>query len=145
MEGSQKIGVIVFLAIGVVLLGIAGLLARNEYAFQTRAVPVVGSVLSVADARTDKGVLFYRGVIEWPGLDGQKHQMETTSDTLGELQQGATMNLLADPRDPKVARFDSKMGRWPAPAILGAIGAVFSFIALRVARQAMSASKKRSA
>lgn len=136
---SQRIGIAIFLGIGIVLLTIAGFIARSAVALEARAVPVEGVVVGLDDAWDANRDPYFVARVEWTRPDGRKLEHRMTSQSAGTYQKGQRVELLFDPEDPEVPQGTGFGGRWVAVTILGFIGIVFAGIAVSVWRKPRSA------
>ncbi len=130
---TQRIGTLVFLAIGLGLFAGVTLMVRSSNAFHARAIPVSGVVLEVADFRNQTGDLSYRVIFEWTAPDGQKRQSNLYAQTEDAYSVGEKLSLLIDPQSPDAPPVGAGRGNlWLAVGILGILGVGFAGIAIKV-------------
>jgi hypothetical protein len=126
------VGTILFLVIGVALLGVTATVLQSTISFLTRTTPVEGVIVEVGEARSVHGEPVSTAVVEWSGPDGQKHQQTTVSDGSFVYTPGQKLPLRFDPANPANAQGDNPGSRWFGVAILAALGIAFTTIAVRV-------------
>lgn len=127
---SQAIGVTVFAIIGVGLLSFAATLHFKQAAFLDRSELGEGRVQSVSETRSDSGDRQWRVTVGWKDPAGVDRTFDKWSVNLGEYETNQLVVFRYDKSDPTDVR--ALQGSNMASALLGSMGAVFLFIAIRV-------------
>jgi len=135
---SQRVGILIFLVIGLSLLGGAAALVVRNRNFEARSIATQAKVISVGKAQKPDGTFQYHGTATWSDRDGHAHPYEVYSESAGSYVEGQVLALRYDPGDPYDVRSDSPSY---AGLVLGAIGLVFTGIAARAAVQELRAKK----
>jgi hypothetical protein len=137
---AQRIGVTVFAIIGVGLMSFAGWLHMRRAAFLDHSALGEGRVQFVAETRSQEGDRQWRVTIGWKDPAGVERTFDRSSVNLGEYESNQLVVFRYDTSDPTDVRA-LEGGEVPV-VLLGAMGAVFLFIAVRVivtSRRAKSA------
>jgi hypothetical protein len=129
--GTQRLGAVIFLVLGLGMMSVSGLLLKSQRDFLARAQSAQGRVVSVTDVRNNQGELSYRATVEWTAPDGTVRSFDRFTETLGDYKQGQQVGLLYDPADLEHVRSHAGASDPMGIGITGFIGVVFAGIAVR--------------
>jgi hypothetical protein len=116
---SNKIAVIVSLALGAALLAGAAYMYVNTRELISSAVKVPGTVVDF-ERRTSKSGHSNYPVIEYVTASGEIHRFTTSG--AGDFAKGETVEVLYDVSDPANARVNVFIELWLGSLALGAFG-----------------------
>jgi hypothetical protein len=124
-----RIIVAVFLAVSVIMLGIAAVSATGAWRGLSREASAPASVVDFESYLDSSGQRFYRPIVEYVMPDGavQRAGLSESSTTPG-YEIGQEIAILYDSEQPSHARMDSRESAllmWIVPIITGFIGVVF--------------------
>jgi hypothetical protein len=122
----------IILALGLALFAAGGVEAYKTADFQSHATEVVGSVIGVQELRgppkpRQKTPLF----VSYRREDGSEVQTVTHLPMLQQIEQGDSIRLLVDPRNPQDARLPLWSELWARP-LTYCIGGLLLVIVARV-------------
>jgi hypothetical protein len=117
----------VFLAVALLMLGIAAVSASDAARAQAREQSAVGRVVDIAVYTDRSGAVSYYPVVAFYLPDETVQTVQMPVDAAGYTQ-GQQVNVLYDPEQPRSARLASAGGGvllWIVPIITGIIGLAF--------------------
>jgi len=124
-----KIIVGIFLAVAVIMLGVAAVSAVTTSLALSREKSTAGRVVDLVARKDQAGQVFYFPVVEFylPDESRQKVQLSEGSSS-PEYTIGEAVTILYDPEQPSTARIKSigsALLMWIVPLITGVVGAAF--------------------
>jgi hypothetical protein len=125
----MKVFSIVFLLIGLTMLGIGGWLANESRELRDTGDRVPAVIVSSDSSTDSEGDTTYSPVYAFTYRGEERTHTSSVSSssqpTIGEAE-----TLYVDPDDPTTVKADSFMDMWFLPALLGGMGIVFTAIGL---------------
>ena len=118
----------IFVAIGVVLLIIGGLVTWHTVEFKSKAESAEGTVIEMQPRHSD-GSTTYAPVVEFETAGGELvtyHSSSSSSPPAYDV--GESVEVLYDPNDPSEAKINSFFNLWFLPLLLAGMGIVFGGI-----------------
>jgi hypothetical protein len=118
----------IFLVVGVLLLGVAGVVAVRTVQFLGGANSATGEVVELVPHRSSKGGTTWSPVVSYT-VNGEVHRLEGSySSNVLMYEVGERVTVRYEPGNPGEARIDGWLGTWLLPTILGGIGVVFGAV-----------------
>jgi hypothetical protein len=119
--------VLIFLVIGIGLLGGAIYLAHDTRQFVATASIANGEVIDLIESRDSDDDPVYRPRVRFQTPDGVVREFTSTvgSNPAG-FYVGEGVDVMYDPRQPSDARIDTLFQLWFAPMLLAVMGTVFT-------------------
>jgi hypothetical protein len=134
----KKVGII-FLVVGILLLGGAILAGMNTVSLLNEGVRTTGNVVEFLESYDDEGDLMYTPVFVFLDEQGQEQRVQSKiSSSSPRFRQGQAVELIYRPGKPETADTTSFFDLWLLAGILGfmAIGFIaFGVVAIWVIRE----------
>jgi hypothetical protein len=117
-----------FLVVGLLLLGTAGVFAVRTVRFLGSAHSATGEVVEMVPRRSSKGSTTWAPVVSYT-VNGAVHRLESSySSNVFMYEVGERVTVRYEPGNPGEARIDGWLESWLLPTILGGIGVVFGVV-----------------
>ncbi len=125
---SLTLPIVIFSAVGAILLAITAWLYFDEVAFRKTAVQVDGIVVENLPNRRSFTPVYE---FQWKG-EKRRVQSKVSSSVNNRpvYKTGEKLTLLVAPDDPDSAHPDTWFSSWFAPTVTGGLGTIFSLIGL---------------
>jgi hypothetical protein len=127
--GMPRIIVAVFLAVALIMLGVAAVAAAGAARTLSRERSAPGWVVELLTRRDTNGQVFYYPVVEFYALDESRQTVQLPEgSTPPAYIEGQEVVVRYDPDRPSSARIESSasaLGMWIVPIITGVIGLAF--------------------
>jgi succinate dehydrogenase/fumarate reductase cytochrome b subunit len=121
--------VVIFLAVAVLMLAIAGISAVSSGRALAREMTAPGTVVDFAIRQATDGTLYYRPVVAFDMPDGARRTLQVAEESTGPAYQvDEAVTIAYDPDQPDKARIktsESTASLWILPLITGILGAAF--------------------
>jgi hypothetical protein len=125
----MKVFSIVFLLIGLTMLGIGGWLANQSRELLDTGERVSAKVTSMSSSTDSEGDTTYAPVYTYT-YRGEQRTYTAGVSSSSQPTIGESETLYVDPENPSSVKADSFMDMWFLPALLGGMGIVFTAIGL---------------
>ncbi len=126
IDRTALLCLLIFLIVGLALIGAAAWLGKREYDLKQRGVAVQARVVENLRERRGFTPVF---AFEWQGSE-RKVVSQVTSSVRGKpvYEVGETLGLRVDPASPERFSTDDWFTSWFAPTLLGGIGTVLLLV-----------------
>ncbi|MCU0796399.1 MAG: DUF3592 domain-containing protein [Akkermansiaceae bacterium] len=126
IDRGSLLAFLIFVTLGLALLGFGLWLGKREYDLKQRGVPVQATVVENLKERRGFTPVF---AFEWEGSE-KTVVSELTSSVQGRpvYEVGETVGLRVDPADPERFSTDDWFHSWFAPTLLGFIGGMLLLV-----------------
>jgi hypothetical protein len=134
-----KIVGLIFLGVGILLLGGALLAGMNSLSLLRDGVRTTGNVLEFSESYDDEGNRMYSPVYIFLDEQGQEQVVQSIiSSSSPRYRQGQTVELIYRPGKPQTASTISYFDLWFLAGILGVLGLgffIFGIVAVWIIRE----------
>jgi hypothetical protein len=122
---------LIFLGVGVLILGGAILAGMNSASLLREGVRTTGNVIELLQSYDDEGDLLYTPVFLFLDEQGREHRVQSKfSSSPPGYRPGQAVELIYRPGRPETADVTSFFGLWGLAGILGMMGVGFIFFGL---------------